>query len=122
MSRIIHFEIPADHPERLVEFYGNVFGWRFQKWEEPIAYWLMTTGEDGSPGINGGMQPRESPGDSVRNVIGVVSIDASIEKLKKQGAEIVMPKMAVPGVGWAAYFKDPDGNVFGMMQDDPNAK
>jgi hypothetical protein len=30
--------------------------------------------------------------------------------------------MAVAGVGWLAYSKDTEGNVFGMMQADPEAK
>jgi hypothetical protein len=32
-----------------------------------------------------------------------------------------VPKMPVPGVGWLAYAKDPDGNIFGMMQTDASA-
>jgi predicted enzyme related to lactoylglutathione lyase len=30
--------------------------------------------------------------------------------------------MAIPGVGWLCYFKDTEGNIFGMMQNDPAAK
>ena len=44
MSRIVHFEIPADNLERGAEFYRKVFGWKFQKWAGPQDYWLITTG------------------------------------------------------------------------------
>ena len=44
-----------------------------------------------------------------------------IAKVEANGGEITMPKMAVPGVGWMAYFKDPEGNIHGMMQSDPGA-
>jgi len=27
----------------------------------------------------------------------------------------------VPGVGWLAYVKDPDGNILGLLQADPAA-
>ncbi len=33
-----------------------------------------------------------------------------------------MPKMPIPNVGWLAYAKDTEGNIFGMMQNDPGAK
>ena len=57
MPRPIHFEIPADRPERAIAFYEQVFGWRFQKWEGPTPYWLVQTGADG-PGIDGGLLAR----------------------------------------------------------------
>jgi len=52
LSRVIHFEIHADIPERAVKFYEKVFGWQIQKWG-PIDSWLAKTGEEGEPGING---------------------------------------------------------------------
>ena len=61
MPRVIHFEIPADNPDRAVRFYSDVFGWQFNKWEGPVEYWLITTGADGQPGINGGMLRRAQP-------------------------------------------------------------
>ena len=37
------------------------------------------------------------------------------------GASVALPKMPIPGMGWLAYLKDTEGNVFGMMQMDPKA-
>ncbi len=48
-----HFEISADDPARAIEFYRTVFGWSFQKWEGPMPYWMVQTGNNG-PGIDGG--------------------------------------------------------------------
>src|SRR3954467_11743162 len=61
MNRVTHFEIYTDHPQAVQPFYQNVFGWKFNKFEGgPIEYWLVTTGDDKEPGINGGMtRPRE---------------------------------------------------------------
>ncbi|HOC31682.1 MAG TPA: VOC family protein, partial [Armatimonadota bacterium] len=53
MPRPIHFELPADDPERAVRFYENVFGWKVQKWDGPQEHWLITTGEAPAPGIDG---------------------------------------------------------------------
>lgn len=30
--------------------------------------------------------------------------------------------MAIPGIGWLAYCTDPEGNTFGIMQNDPKAR
>jgi predicted enzyme related to lactoylglutathione lyase len=121
MNRVVHFEIPADQPERAVSFYSNVFGWQFQKWDGPIPYWMVLTGQDG-PGINGGLMPRQNPGQGPTNVIDVASVDASAAAVQSNGGQIVVPKMAVPGIGWLVYCTDPEGNIFGMMQNDPGAQ
>ena len=122
MSRIIHFEIPADNPERASAFYANALGWEFEKYPGPMNYWLVRTGAEGKPGIDGGMMPREHPGQVPTLVAGVDSVDAASTQITKAGGVSVLPKMAIPGVGWAAYFKDTEGNIFGIFQDDANAK
>ena len=38
------------------------------------------------------------------------------------GGIVITPKHAVPGVGYMVYFKDPEGNVFGLMEEDPSAQ
>jgi predicted enzyme related to lactoylglutathione lyase len=122
MSRVIHFEIPSDNPERVSKFYSEVFGWKFQKWAGPMAYWLITTGDNGEPGINGALMRRQHPGASTVNTIGVESVDKFLPAITKSGGKIVAPKMAIPGVGYVAYCQDPEGNVFGVFQDDTTAK
>ena len=122
MPRPFHFEIPADNPERAIGFYSNVFGWKFTKWEGPSPYWLITTGPKEEPGIDGGLLPRRDPAQPCVNSIGVGSVDETLKTVEKNGGKIALPKMAVPGVGWLAYCKDTDGNMFGVMQMDPSAK
>ena len=122
MPRPIHFEIPADDPERARKFYGDVFGWKFQKWDGPMPYWLVTTGENGEPGIDGGLAPRQHPGATTVNTVGVASLDDTVKKIEGSGGRTVAPRMAIPGVGWLAYCLDPEGNTFGVMQADEKAK
>jgi len=121
MSRPVHFEIPADNPERAIEFYSSIFGWKFNKWAGPMVYWLITTGETAELGINGGLLRRRDPNQPCVNTITVASVDESLEAIAKGGGVCVLPKMAVPGVGWMAYCKDPDGHIFGIMQPDMTA-
>lgn len=121
MPRVIHFEIHADDPERAVDFYRKAFGWEIIKWESPIEYWLVTTGEDEEPGINGAIARRRG-NEATWNTIGVPSVDEFADKVVEAGGKMVTEKMAVPGVGYHAYCADTEGNVFGIMQDDPSAK
>ena len=121
MSRVVHFEIPADDPQRLIGFLEKVFGWRIEKWDGPMDYWLVMTGKKGEAGIDGGINRRGQGNSMVVNTVDVADLDEMIDKVEKHGGQIVLPKMPVPAVGWMAYFKDPEGNIHGMMERDPNA-
>ena len=69
MPRPVHFEIPAENPERAMKFYQAVFGWSFQKWDGPMPYWLITTGPASEPGITGHQRRIDSaarPGATLR--------------------------------------------------------
>lgn len=129
MSRVIHFEIHAEEPERAIKFYADLLGWQFKKWDGPMPYWLVTTGPDNQPGINGGLMKRMGPPpvdmqpvNAFVCTVGVDNVDASVAAAVKLGGTIALPKMPIPGVGWLAYTKDTEGNIFGMMQNDPTAK
>jgi predicted enzyme related to lactoylglutathione lyase len=127
MPRVVHFEIHAGDPDRAVNFYTTLFGWTFQKWEGPMDYWLVTTGPDGQPGINGGLIRRQGEIDGQAVIayvctVDVANVDESTQSATSNGAQVVVPKMPIPGVGWLVYCKDTEGNIFGMMQNDPNAQ
>ena len=121
MPRVVHFEISADKPERAVNFYKSVFGWKVEKWEGPIDYWLVMTGDQSEPGIDGAITPRSGPQGTV-NMVDVPSLDEFVEQVTGAGGKVVQPKTAVPGVGYLAYCQDTEGNIFGMMQSDTSAK
>jgi len=122
MSRVVHFEIPADDPERSIKFYETVFGWTIEKWDGPIEYWLIMTGPEDQPGIDGGLARRTDPEVGVENTIDVANLDLSLTAVADNGGQVIRPKMAVPGVGWMAYIKDTEGNIFGLMESDLEAK
>ena len=61
VGRVVHFEIHADNPERAAAFYTALLGWKLTRWEGPMDYWMVFTGPDGTPGINGGMIRRQHP-------------------------------------------------------------
>src|SRR5215211_5865003 len=99
MSRVIHFELAADNPERAITFYSTVFGWKIDKWEGQ-DYWLATTGDSSTPGIDGAIMPRDPNRPPIVNTLGVVSLDDSVAKVTANGGTILEPKMPIPGVGY----------------------
>ena len=122
MARLVHFEMNVKDVQKTISFYEEVFGWRFQKWDGPLDYWLIMTGDEDEPGIDGGLGYEEEGFPKVVNTIDVDDIDDIIKKVEYKGGEIVRPKHAVPGVGWLAYFKDSEGVMSGIMQNDPRAQ
>jgi hypothetical protein len=122
MHRVVHFEICADEPERAVQFYRNVFGWEIRTWDGPSEYSIVTTGDDGTPGINGGLVHR---GGSVTgqgiNFIDVPSLDAALMHIADNGGDMIHPRASVPGVGHVAYCRDTEGNSFAIIETDSSA-
>jgi predicted enzyme related to lactoylglutathione lyase len=122
LGRVVHFDISSEEPEKTIEFYEKVFNWKFQNWGGPVDYWLITTGDESEPGINGGLSKKGENAALKCPTIDVKDLDKTITMIVENGGKIIAPKMPVPKVGWLAYFEDPDGNLFGAMQDDPNAE
>lgn len=120
-GRVVHFEIPFDEAGRAQAFYREVFGWNLVDMPE-MSYTLVTTGPTGDQGatepgfINGGMLRRESPNESPIVVIDVEDIDASLAKIEELGGQTLLGRQQVGDMGWAAYFKDVEGNSMGLWQ------
>ncbi len=128
MHRVTHFEIQAEDPARTIKFYTELLGWTFTQWGGQ-KYWLITTGEASEPGINGGLLPRPGAGpidgqavNAYVCTVATPNVDATLSKALSLGGKLALPKIAIPTVGWLAYAKDTEGNIFGMMQADPSAK
>jgi predicted enzyme related to lactoylglutathione lyase len=129
---VVHFEIPADDPERAAKFYRELFGWEISRYGGPTAggeapeYWMVQTVPTDAagptrPGVNGGLMRRMMPGQTPVNYIGVASVDEFVQRASRLGAEVCVPKKPVPGMGWFAQLRDPEGNVFAVWQTDASA-
>jgi uncharacterized protein len=128
---VVHFEIPADDPEKLVGFYKQLFGWEVDKMDmEGMPYWSIRTGPmdettmmPKEPGyIGGGMAKRISPQQHAVNYVNVEDVNQYVQKAQSLGAQVSQPRMAVPGMGYFAHLVDPEGNTFGVWQNDMGAK
>ncbi|MEO5927053.1 MAG: VOC family protein [Patescibacteria group bacterium] len=130
-NRVSHFEIHAENPERAIEFYTKIFGWKITKWEGgQMEYWMVETGgREEAGGINGGLVRRTGPAPANDGPISgyvctmtVESYDDMHEKILANGGSVALPKMALVGMAWQGYYKDTEGNCIGIHQPDTNAK
>ena len=121
-GRVVHFEIPADDTERARDFYKSAFGWAITSMPDIGYSMVMTTpaDESGSPtepgSINGGMFAREGELRSPVITVDVADIDAALAKIEGLGGSTVRAKQSVMGMGFAAYFRDPEGNIIGLWE------
>ena len=123
MGRVVHFEIHAEDPERAATFYKDLFGWSIAKTDAPVDYWLVITGPDSEPGVNGailrqmGKPAGEGQGpNAFVCTVQVEDIAATEKAVTDAGGEQVVARDEIPGVGKLAYFKDTEGNVFGALE------
>jgi predicted enzyme related to lactoylglutathione lyase len=120
-GRVVHFEIPFDDGDRARAFYRDIFDWELVEMPE-MSYTLVTTGPPGDEGstepgyINGGMLRREGPNEGPIVVIDVEDIDATLARIEAAGGQTLLGRQQVGAMGWAAYFKDVEGNSMGLWQ------
>ncbi|WP_223701668.1 VOC family protein [Sutcliffiella deserti] len=131
MGRLIHFEIHVDDMNRAKNFYGEVFGWAFEDYSDfaGMPYFGAVTGGEDEPGINGALMQRQGPPPESNQplngyacTMGVENYDAIEAKILGNGGVVALPKYALPGMAWQGYYKDTEGNTFGIHQPDVNAK
>ena len=119
---VVFFEIGAEDPEAAAIFYSRVFGWKIGRADNGAEYWYVTTGGDDEPGIPGGLAFRVNDLTSTINTIEVPSLDDAARKITEEGGKVLAPKTIIPGEGYFQYCHDLEGNVFGIMELDGNAK
>jgi predicted enzyme related to lactoylglutathione lyase len=116
---IVHFEIMGKDGKKLQDFYSQLFGWTIDA-NNPMKYGL-TKAKVGDHGIDGGI------GQVDQNMLhpyitcyaAVKDIKASLDKVIKLGGQVVVPETVIPNMVTFAMFKDPEGNMFGLVKDVP---
>jgi uncharacterized protein len=115
MSKVVHFEFPADAPDKLCTFFSKVFGWEFQQFGEE-DYYLTTAGADEEQGIGGAIMKRNDKDQPIVTVINVDSIEETAKVIEQHGGKLVVEKAPVADMGFYAYFKDPEGQIHGLWE------
>jgi uncharacterized protein len=123
-GRVVHFEIAYDDAERSRSFYEKAFGWELQPMPE-MSYTIVNTGPSGDRGpteagfINGGLMQRQEPFTATNIVIDVENIEDALKAVNEAGGTTVSERMPVGDMGFAAYFKDSEGNLLGLWETAP---
>lgn len=128
-AKVIHFEIHAKDPDRAITFWSNTFGWMFTKWDGPHDYWNIQVGDPAENAINGGMAYRHGPspreGQPVNGAVCTLEIEnleSALSEVILHGGKVTVEKIPIHHIGWLAYFRDTEGNLFGLLEKDPRAE
>jgi predicted enzyme related to lactoylglutathione lyase len=115
-ARVVHIEFPAQDADRGQSFYESLFGWEFSQPMEGMDYRMADLGE----GQGAALFPSDSGETGLRIYFSTDDIDSELDKVRELGGE-ANEKMPVPGMGWFAACKDPEGNAFSLWQTDSSA-
>jgi uncharacterized protein len=116
-----HFEIYAEEPATLAEFYHRLFGWQIDLMPD-TKYWRIETTVMRSSESSGGITYRPIAGARAWvHYVHVASLDDTVADAERLGAVVLRPRTAVPKTAWYAVLTDPEGNIFGVYQSDPTA-
>ncbi|MCG8557709.1 MAG: VOC family protein, partial [Proteobacteria bacterium] len=98
---IVHVEIPAPDPDAAGKFYGDMFGWEIEKYDE-FDYVVFSPEE----GPGGGFPATDEvmKVDRLMVYVGSEDIEADLKKIEGLGGKTVMAKTEIPGTGWFAIF------------------
>jgi predicted enzyme related to lactoylglutathione lyase len=119
-ANLASFAIHVDDTDRAIAFYTRVFGWRFEPWGPP-GFYLIQTGEDGAPGVQGLMHKRHAPRtgtglNGFEPTFAVDDLDAVAAAVEANGGTMTMQPAQIPTVGTLIRFLDTEGNDVGAMR------
>jgi predicted enzyme related to lactoylglutathione lyase len=114
-----HFALNADDVGRARAFHEQAFGWTFSPWGPPGFYQTRSAG----PSLMGALQQRRAIGGHVMPEVeltfGVDDVEDMVGRIAGAGGEVIMAPFHIETVGRLAFFKDPEGNIAGVMQYEP---
>ncbi len=116
---VVHFEIGCKDLEKTRKFYGELLGWEYAPGAPNMAMIANIGGhaEKKTDGIGGHINCLGHPPHQYVTIYAMVdNIEATLDKVNKLGGSTLIPKQEVPGMGWFAWFKDPEGNCLGLWK------
>ncbi|MEU7875805.1 VOC family protein [Dactylosporangium sp. NPDC049140] len=115
MGRSVLLRIYAKDPQRAATFYTTVFGWALLT-DDDRRCWVITPGDDPRLGA-----AAEHDGIAIPTVH-VEDLDATTRTAIAAGGEVLLARMPLTGAGWLVCLADTEGNLIGVMHDDPDAR
>ena len=114
------FEIIGKDASGLHTFYGEVFGWKLTP---PVAemgnYAMLAEHGPGQHGAGGGIGGSQDDSSRVSVYIEVDDPQKYMDRAVKAGAMVIMPVTTITPDTTIGMFRDPAGNVNGIMKANP---
>jgi len=111
---VVHFEIRGKDPQRLADFYRELFGWDIDA-ANPMGIITVPHGIGGPEGgVGGHIRGADAAGVSI--FVQVVDLDETLRKAEAMGGRAVMQPFDVPGGPTIAQMTDPEGNLVGLVK------
>ncbi len=119
---VVHFEVIGEDPDRLRDYYGELFGWQFDtpspvvpEVSEPQRYGFLdlVAAEDGT-GIRGGVGGGSGYGNHAVFYVGVPNVEAALQRAESLGGTRVMGPATSPNGLVVGHFTDPEGTLIGV--------
>jgi predicted enzyme related to lactoylglutathione lyase len=120
-NTICHFEIPADDVEAARKFYAALFDWTIEPAPRMDGKYLFVRTSKQAGVVAGGILPRIDPQHGVTVYFTVASLEDSAKALEALGGKVLVPRTAVPQLGWVLTARDPQGNTLGLFEEDASA-
>jgi predicted enzyme related to lactoylglutathione lyase len=105
----VHIELNTDDVKQAKKFYKRVFQWKLE--DQKMGPGMVYTTVDVGKGTGGGIQKKQAADAPTAWLpyVEVDSVDKTVGKAKKAGAQILVDHMDVPGIGALGIFVDPTG-------------
>jgi predicted enzyme related to lactoylglutathione lyase len=117
----VHVELNTTDPAKAKTFYSKLFDWKLEDMETPNGTYTMISVGDGT---GGGIMKHPMPGAPSfwLSYVLVDDIEASTQKAKSLGAQVIKDVMEVGDMGWLSIIQDPTGAALGLWKAKPRAK
>ena len=118
---VVHFEVVGKDGEKLQRYYGELFGWNVNA-DNPMQYGMVdakdNTSMTGDNGIGGGIgQGPDGYEGHVTFYVAVPDVEQALQKAESLGGTRVMGPEKLMDMVELGQFKDPEGNVIGLVKD-----
>jgi len=118
---VVHFEVVGKDGDKLQRYYGELFGWNINS-DNEMNYGMVDGKDnktaDGGGGIGGGVgQGPEGYGGHVTFYVAVPDVEAALQKAESLGGTRVMGPENIMDMVELGQFKDPEGNMVGVVKD-----
>jgi predicted enzyme related to lactoylglutathione lyase len=102
-------ELMTSDPDAAAAFYGQLFGWRFEKMDMGMPYQVIKAGDTSVGGIMGKPPGSEALAPTWGGYVTVADADATAKRCVELGGKVVHGPADIPTVGRFVVLLDPQG-------------